>query len=267
MKEENVYEETTRTEETEAVSEQGVEKKDAENTNLAVLGKFKDVDALVRAYGSLQAEFTRRSQRLKELEKMVENSEKSELGETRLGVEKLRKNALARKAETKRFDEFMANTMKVELAETEEKEESSEPENKEDKPSKQTSPKEEKNENGRTVYETKPLAQGEVPAKDIEENGREKDFEQVGYSKGEGAQNSVAKSGNAVNPSETLYEQARQNEEVRLKIIGEYLSSLGKAGAPLMTGGVGVFATPPKKPTSISAAGDMALLYFKKPKA
>lgn len=34
-----------------------------------VLGKFADVDALVRAYGELEAEFTRRSQRLKELEK------------------------------------------------------------------------------------------------------------------------------------------------------------------------------------------------------
>ncbi len=33
------------------------------------LGKFKDVDALLEAYSSLEAEFTRRSQRLKELEK------------------------------------------------------------------------------------------------------------------------------------------------------------------------------------------------------
>lgn len=32
------------------------------------LGKFKSVDALKRAYGELEAEFTRRSQRLKELE-------------------------------------------------------------------------------------------------------------------------------------------------------------------------------------------------------
>lgn len=31
-------------------------------------GKFKSVDALVRAYGELEAEFTRRSQRLKALE-------------------------------------------------------------------------------------------------------------------------------------------------------------------------------------------------------
>ena len=34
------------------------------------LGKFKDVNALMEAYNHLQAEFTRRSQRLKELERM-----------------------------------------------------------------------------------------------------------------------------------------------------------------------------------------------------
>ena len=35
----------------------------------AVLGKFRDVNALAEAYGALEAEFTRRSQRLRELEK------------------------------------------------------------------------------------------------------------------------------------------------------------------------------------------------------
>ena len=45
-----------------------------EEEALTALGKFKDVNALARAYESLQAEFTRRSQRLKELERAVENS-------------------------------------------------------------------------------------------------------------------------------------------------------------------------------------------------
>ena len=35
----------------------------------AGLGKFKDVQTLLKAYSDLEAEFTRRSQRLKELEK------------------------------------------------------------------------------------------------------------------------------------------------------------------------------------------------------
>ena len=42
---------------------------EAENEQVAAdLGKFKDVKALLNAYNSLEAEFTRRSQRLKELE-------------------------------------------------------------------------------------------------------------------------------------------------------------------------------------------------------
>ena len=36
---------------------------------VAALGKFKDVQTLMKAYSDLEAEFTRRSQRLKELEK------------------------------------------------------------------------------------------------------------------------------------------------------------------------------------------------------
>lgn len=65
--EENVYEETTRSEDTTAVEEEKAS---------TVPSKFKDVDALVRAYSSLQAEFTRRSQKLKELEKKLENFER-----------------------------------------------------------------------------------------------------------------------------------------------------------------------------------------------
>ena len=70
----------------------------------AILGKFKDVNALARAYEALEAEFTKRSQRLRELEKKAENFELK--GDS--GVEKLRKNAEARKAEEKRFDDFVA---------------------------------------------------------------------------------------------------------------------------------------------------------------
>ena len=119
--EENVYEETTRAEQPTAERGEDVGRKDAEEKGLALLGKFKDVDALARAYGSLQAEFTRRSQRLKELEKMAENFEKSEKTAARSGAEKLRKNAKARNEETKQFDEFMAKTVEVSALETEEK--------------------------------------------------------------------------------------------------------------------------------------------------
>ena len=41
----------------------------------AILGKFRSADALAEAYSALQAEFTRRSQRLRELERKAENPE------------------------------------------------------------------------------------------------------------------------------------------------------------------------------------------------
>ena len=263
MKEENVYEETTRAEETVAVSEKDADRKSVDTMNSTVLGKFKDVDALVRAYGSLQAEFTRRSQRLKELERKVENSERSALSEGDSGVEKLRKNALARKAETKRFDEFMANTMHVNAQATEENAQMSESQGLKYESLEKDAPKDV---DGHTMYELNDLAQQTVGKPEKEEDEGKEKTEEVGYARGEELRKSVAKSGNAIDSFESLYEQVNRNEGVRLKIIGEYLSSLGKSSAPLMTGGVGVFAAPPKKPASISAAGDMALLYFKKPK-
>ena len=70
---------------------------EAENGNNAasVLGKFKDVQTLMQAYTDLEAEFTRRSQRLKELEKgnkaaTPSRSSEEELIETALSNEKVR---------------------------------------------------------------------------------------------------------------------------------------------------------------------------------
>ena len=51
--------------------------------------KFKDTDALKRAYGELQAEFTKRCQRIKELEGAIkerENSVKELSGEEKLQI-------------------------------------------------------------------------------------------------------------------------------------------------------------------------------------
>ncbi len=48
------------------------------NAGKPVLGKFKSVDALVHAYGELEAEFTRRSQRLKALEEQLASKDGGE---------------------------------------------------------------------------------------------------------------------------------------------------------------------------------------------
>ena len=236
--EENVYEETTRSEDATAV--------EGEKAS-TVPGMFKDVDALVRAYSSLQAEFTRRSQRLKELEKRVENFE-GEGHDARSGAEKLRKNAKAHREENEQFDKFMAETVGVNPQSSEEASTSQNSVVSKNQPSEEVAKETQNSQNGDTMSAMNVSAAAESAQKGERE------------ATGKIASEDGTNTGN-------LYEQVCRDEGVRLKIIGEYLSSIGRSGAPLMTGGVGLLATPPQKPKSISDAGNMALSYFKKPKA
>lgn len=71
---------------------------EVENKAAAVLGKFKDVRTLMQAYTDLEAEFTRRSQRLKELEKenkALSPSDGTAQAPSRAGEEELIKSALS----------------------------------------------------------------------------------------------------------------------------------------------------------------------------
>lgn len=259
--EENVYATTEGTEDT-AESRNRVENT-AEKTASAVPDKFKGVDALARAYTALQAEFTRRSQRLKELEKKLENSD----AEGRLGAEKLRKNARVRKEDAKRFEKF--------LAETEGR--NTDAESMADEPIQNQPSAEAKVGNDDTVYAMNTAPDTgksvEISGENVseasdggvqEENDVANAAVQNAQTQGQ-LQTSVAGSERGTIDSDTLYKQVCRDENVRLKIIGEYLSSLGRSDAPLMRGGVGTLTTPPRKASSISEAGDMALLYFKKP--
>jgi chromosome segregation ATPase len=217
----NVYEETTLTEEFAEARENGAS---------TVLGKFKDVSALERAYESLQAEFTRRSQKLRELEKEMDNFKKS----ASAGAEKLRKTAQARREETKRFDAFIADMGGA----SQEKEK---PVDLEKDAQVHTEEAEEKSVS---------LSEQVKPQ---EEDARAEKGPLAGVSK------------DAFLSAEELFKRANEDEEVRLRIVGEYLASLGKSGAPLTAGGVHMLATPPTKPKSVGEAGNMALLYFRKP--
>ena len=262
MTEDNAYEDTTRVD--------GVERTDDGDRNNAetaqeLPAKFKSVSALARAYEALQAEFTRRSQRLKELERKTENFELEKKNEGQK-AEKLVKNA-----SKVPFDKTSKDgNIKVDGLE------SLEPVAEKKLPLTDSSIGENLK-NGHTMYEMnsdltgadlegeaekerceKELSQTQLPIFEDEEN------ESLGVArKGENSSPSAAKGGDAAASSLSLYEQVRNDENVRLKIIGEYLSSLGKTSAPLMTSGAGTLATPPKKAKSIFQAGDMALLYFK----
>lgn len=240
--EENVYaEENFHTEEG-VRTQTGAEKEDGPNTS-AVLGKFKDVDALAKAYESLQAEFTRRSQRLKQLEKLAENSPNGQGEKADSGAEKLRKNAQRMREEKKAFDQFLLETET--LSSSAQKEGFAE-----------------KRENLLPAYEASEInSQTETAKKEEREEEGAKRSEMKNARPLGSEELSVVDTGN-VEPSEALYEKVRENEEVRLKIIGEYLRSIGKSIAPLTVGG-GTAVTPPLKPHDIKDAGRMALSYFK----
>ena len=211
---------------------------------LSVLGKFKDVDALAKAYGSLQAEFTRRSQRLKELERQAENfNAQTEKGEEQSGAEKLRKKAELKKVEERAFDEFVSEL---------------------EQGGENRGEGEENNALEPLIKKECVLgSSGDTDMPTSEEDALETSAETaLGLERdatvGLGREPAVAVS------SDDLYQRVSRDENVRLRIIGEYLSSLGKVNAPLMRGGASTLASPPLKAKSIDEAGGMALRYFKK---
>jgi hypothetical protein len=221
-KEENVYEEEKQMTEDSARAQTG------EMEASAALKKFKDVNALLKAYESLQSEFTRRSQRLKELERRADNQGQV-CDESDSGVEKLRKNAQKKREERKAFERFLTETEEASAVATPE--------------------------NGPAAWEELQTGSGQTEADKVEE-----EKENAIKLRGEGGE-PVAEFKNSLS-SEELYLETQKNEEVRLRIIGEYLRSVGRALPPLTVGGK-TAVTPPLKPRDIKDAGQMALKYFK----
>lgn len=193
-------------------------------------GKFKDADALYKAYGNLQAEFTRRSQRLKELEKLAENLGEGGKESSAHTAEKLKKAAKLVKERERAFDGFVNELETASLHKPDGESESSalgdEPKQSGDG---QESIAVEKN--------TQPLTGGTSVAESREQ---------------------------AELSSDELYERARCDEGVRLRIIGEYLASVNKGVVPLTKGGAGTLTAPALKAKTLDDAGNMALLMFKR---
>ena len=209
----------------------------------SIAKKFKSVDALEKAYESLQAEFTRKSQRLKELERLTENSDGAKGKNTQDGaVEKLRRRAETVKAETKKFDRFVANLQEENGQESIALEE----------------PENQKSLDGATKEQCLECAQTEGESAGLEGENRQEKARNEGESK-----EFVAKEREtAYLTDDELFERAKENEAVRLKIIGEYLSSVGKSSVPLMRGGAGTLSAPPLKAKTVEQAGRMALRWF-----
>ena len=222
---ENVCVETVATElGSEDIAAKTAEKEMSSSTDL---GKFKDVNALMQAYTALQAEFTRRSQRLKRYEKEEEN-------QVRDGAAAQKRTAASDMTDASAQSEQGPSSPDKESIETVDVD---------------GEPKE------MGEQETDGVRTANVVAEaDTEENATKTAANVVG---------AALKASVAEEHTPSLYEQVMASEEVRLKVIGDYLSSIGKSGAPLIVGGRGVMQTPPKKPNSISAAGKMALAYLK----
>ncbi len=230
----------------------------------AALGKFKDVNALYKAYGCLQAEFTRRSQKLKQLQKQLENFEAEKLeNAANKGVEKLRKNAAVRKAEEEKFDDFISDLERANVRalsdETQLNGQDFDGALQED-----NAAKEEQSVKGETLMESENAIIRSTANEGAAQDGWEEKNSTVTQEQTDGdTVRQEPSQRNAVMTSDELYERVKADESVRLKLIGEYLSSIGKSGAPLLCGGAGALATPPQKAKSIHEAGNMALLMFK----
>ncbi len=205
-----------------------------------VLGKFKDVDALSRAYEALEAEFTRRSQKLRLLEKEVENLKA--LGEPS-GVGKLRKTAKSRREAAKEFDAFVAEQNAAKSKPTGE-----------ETPEYKEAALEKVADGGMLVEEKEPKVQEEIVSQALADDDVN----------AEKARATVTEEKQNIG-SDLLYRQAMEDEAVRLRIVGEYLTSLGKVDAPLTGGRAGLLTAPPKKAKTVGQAGAMALSYFQKP--
>lgn len=243
---ENVYENATAGDG--AAAQVGAEREYREKELAPIAGKFKSVDALETAYANLQAEFTRKSQRLKELERLVDNSKKeAETDDGAKAVEKLRQRAKTVKAEQREFDRFVARLQSDERQENDSLEE----------PETETTPK-------------GPTAEEEIALSAVTEGEgaqKTKTNWQAEEQNGRDEKESVAKIREIAElDEEELFRRVKQNEGVRLKIIGEYLDSVKKAEAPLMRGGAGTLAAPPLKAKSVEQAGDMALRWLQREK-
>lgn len=230
-----------------AVAQEVATREESKKDNAPFARKFKSVDALEKAYESLQAEFTRKSQRLKELERVTDNLENGDGKAERTVAEKLRSRSAEVKAEGQVFDRFVADLQGASAGD------------------KQV-----------LVAEEKPVTQ-ENQGDSVHTVAKQDDIKTLSATQGEAVvgevkgqdeggktQSFVAENRESVElTDELLLQRVKENERVRLQIIGEYLTSVGKSVAPLTCGGAGTLVAPPRKAKTVQDAGNMALRWLK----
>ena len=195
-----------------------------EKSGSAVLKKFKDENALAKAYGELEAEFTRRSQRLKALERELANLQAEKpvsVGEVEGGF----------------IGDNAANSSTEGEALVEPTDECS-------------------------IKESGSVGDEATNAESVGEELGKRSLDGAGAFEKIDKESAVESIAQKVSDEE-IYERASGNEEIRLKIIGDYFASLKKSSTPLIRGGQGTIVSPNTRAMNVSQAGDMALRYFK----
>lgn len=229
--------------------------------------KFKDVNALAEAYNALQAEFTRRCQRLKELEtraqkfseadrKQPDNKPKSDAEggvHAAIGEDKAlhypTDGGIGTVSDSENENHGAANAEMTFVGKDKENREAAETFGKDgENAALRDSAAADGKQRGERIADSKKTVSGNFAAGETAENTAGNAFGNTSGNFGTG--------GNAA--------EMKIDEQTRLKIIGEYLSSLRKNDAPLLRGGAGTFGTPPVRATSLEEAGAMALRAFKR---
>lgn len=272
QKQENVYVETESAEQ----GTKGVVAREvvAGEIGSAALGKFKDVNALFEAYKSLQAEFTRRSQRLKRLEEEAEKRAalEAEAGKTAEAVAEAETEAGntaevtiggddGPKTEVARPDLGVEESVATDAEESQENPEQAENVSGEEKAVKADM--------GGAFAQTEGTALTGVQTDEEVAQNTAVGFSQEAwrearvFSQRTSGQNGAAISYQNANDPETLYQRASADESVRLRIVGDYLSSIQKGGAPLMQGGTQAMPIGRTRAGTIVEAGRQALMWLR----
>lgn len=215
----------------------------------AVLGKFRSVDAIAEAYGALEAEFTRRSQRLKELEKQADNFHSALSSDSLTAAEKPQKKEVGEEEKFLRA----SDGEEKQIFET---------------PSANCG-KGKENSGGSSLSDEKTIAapvpdtEGGKPAVPQTPPAKEREPDSFKAQANKGAEERASEERAS---EEDLYRAACNSEAVRLRIIGDYLASLRSARRAPDARGNSCLCRSAVKAKSIADAGTMALYYFKKDK-
>jgi hypothetical protein len=200
--------------------------------NNGFLGKFKDVESLSKAYAELESQFTKKSQRLSQLEKdlnALKSGQSSKDAESALLSENTKQGPgfvplYQREDWRSKVDAFLSNNPKaIPMS----------------------------HEIASLIVEDSGIANSEYPL--------ELAFSKILAKKYTPVQ-ALAES------EEFLENYIYKNDAVKSKIIEGYLKELSLTNAPPMTisdSGGEISITPPNKPASISEAGKMAYNFFK----